>query len=55
MRTAIAITLCTHLGLLTGCANSERFYGNIYESLKLREAIVHPSVGHKPAEKSMSY
>jgi hypothetical protein len=55
MRAAIAIALCAYLGLLAGCANSERYYGNVYEGLKTREAIVHPSVEQKPAEKSMSY
>ncbi|MFA5019033.1 MAG: hypothetical protein WC504_15890 [Methylobacter sp.] len=55
MRAAIAIALCAHLELLAGCANSERYYGNVYEGLKTREAIVHPSVEQKPAEKSMSY
>ncbi|MEW6312688.1 MAG: hypothetical protein AB1513_01370 [Pseudomonadota bacterium] len=55
MRAAIAIVLCAHLGLLAGCAISERYYGNVYEGLKTREAIVHPSVEQKPAEKSMSY
>ena len=55
MRAAIAIVVCAHLGLLAGCANSERYYGNVYEGLKTREAFVHPSVEQKPAEKSMSY
>ncbi|MHB8921761.1 MAG: hypothetical protein ACYC3N_12165 [Halothiobacillus sp.] len=55
MRAAIAIVLCAHLGLLAGCANSERYYGNVYEGLKTREAIVHPLAEQKPAEKSMSY
>lgn len=44
MRAAIAIPLCVQLGLLAGCANSERYYGNVYEGLKTREAIAHPSV-----------
>ena len=55
MRTVVTIFLCAHLGLLAGCANSERVYGNLYEGLKTREAIVHPSAEQKPAEKSMSY
>lgn len=55
MRAVITIVLCANLGLLAGCANSERYYGNVYEGLKTREAIVHPSVEQKPAEKSMSY
>ena len=55
MRKVFAITLCASLGLLSGCANSERVYGSIYEGLKTREAIVHPTVDRKPAEKSMSY
>lgn len=55
MRTVIAIALCVHLGLLAGCANSERVHGNIYEGLRTREAIVHPSAEQKPPEKSMSY
>jgi hypothetical protein len=55
MRAVIAIALCPHLGLLAGCANSERYYGNVYEGLKARGAIIHPSVEQKPAEKSMSY
>ena len=55
MRTTLAIALCAHLAVLAGCASSERVYGNIYEGLKTREAIVHPPVEQKPAEKSMSY
>lgn len=55
MRIVIAIALCAQLGFLAGCANSERVYGNIYEGLKAREAIVHPSAEQKPAEQSMSY
>ena len=55
MRTVVTIVLCAHLGLLAGCANSERVYGNLYEGLKTREAIVHPSAEQKPAEKSVSY
>ncbi len=55
MRAAIAIALCAHLGLLAGCANSERYYVNVYEGLKTREAIVNPSAEQKPAEKSMSH
>ncbi len=55
MRAAIAIVLYANLGLLAGCANSERYYGNVYEGLKTRERIVHPSIEQKPAEKSMSY
>lgn len=55
MRAVVSIALCVYFGLLAGCANSERYYGNIYEGLKTREAIVHPSVEQKPAEKSMSY
>lgn len=57
MRAACSNSYCLsiHLGLLAGFANSERYYGNIYEGLKTREAIVHPSIEQKPAEKSMSY
>lgn len=55
MRAAIAFILCAQLGLLAGCAHTERYYGNVYEGLKAREATVHPSVAQKPAEKSMSY
>lgn len=55
MRTAIAVALCALPGLLAGCANSERVYGNIYEGLRTREAIVRPSAAQKPTEKSMSY
>jgi len=55
MRTVATIVLCAHLGLLAGCANSERVYGSIYEGLKAREAIVHPSAEQNLAEKSMSY
>lgn len=54
MRT-LTIALCAHLGLLAGCASSERVYGNIYEGLKTREKIVHPSLEQRPPEKSMSY
>ena len=55
MRTLLTIALCAHLSLLAGCASNERVYGNIYEGLKTREAIVHPSAEQKPPEKSMSY
>ena len=55
MRTVLIIALCTYLSLLAGCASNERIYGNIYEGLKTREAIVHPSAEQKPLEKSMSY
>ncbi len=55
MRTAVTIVLCARLGLLAGCANSERVYGNIYEGLKTREATVHPSAEQKPVDKSTSY
>lgn len=55
MRTLITITLCAHIGLLAGCANNERVHGNIYEGLKTREAIVHPSAEQDTPEKSMSY
>lgn len=55
MGAVIAIALCAHLGLLAGCANSENVYGNIYEGLRTREAIVHPSLEQKPPEKSTSY
>lgn len=55
MRAALTIVLWVPLALLAGCANSERVYGNIYEGLKTREAIVHPSAEQKPPEKSMSY
>lgn len=55
MRTILTIALCAYLSLLAGCASSERVYGNIYEGLKTREQIVHPSVEQKPPEKSMSY
>ena len=33
MRTILAIALCAHLGVLAGCASSERAYGNIYDGL----------------------
>jgi type IV pilus biogenesis protein CpaD/CtpE len=55
MRATLTIAFWAPLALLAGCANSERVYGNIYEGLKTREAIVHPSAEQKPAEKSMSY
>ena len=55
MRATIAIALLAHLALLAGCASSERIYGNIYEGLKTRNAIINPSTEQKPAEKSMSY
>lgn len=55
MSTVLSIALCAYLGVLAGCTSSERVYGNIYEGLKTREAIVHPSIEQKPAEKSMSY
>jgi hypothetical protein len=55
MRSEVTILLCAHLGLLAGCTNSEGVYGNIYEGLKIREAIVHPSAEQKPVEKPISY
>ncbi|MDG4554504.1 MAG: hypothetical protein P9E24_09700 [Candidatus Competibacter sp.] len=55
MRAVFTITLCANLSLLAGCASNERIYGNIYEGLKTREAIVHPSAEQKSPEKSMSY
>ncbi len=55
VRTASIIILYTCISLLAGCASSERVYGNIYEGLKTRETIVHPSVEPGPPEKSMSY
>lgn len=55
MRSEVTILLYAHLGLLAGCANSKGVYGNIYEGLKIREAIVHPSAEQKPVEKPMSY
>jgi hypothetical protein len=54
MRTTLVIVLCSHLGLVTGCTG-EHVYGNIYEGLRVREAIVHPSAEQKPTEKSISY
>lgn len=55
MRTILIVAICMYLSLLTGCASSERIYGNIYEGLKTREQIVHPSVEQKPPEKFMSF
>jgi hypothetical protein len=55
MRTVLTIVLYAHLGFLAGCANSENLYGNIYEGLKTRDALVHPPVEQRPAEQSMSY
>ena len=55
MRRVFTITLGAHLSLLAGCAGIERIHGNIYEGLKTREAIVHPSSEQEPPEKSMSY
>ena len=55
MRTVLVIVLCIQLGVLAGCASSERVYDNIYEGLKGRDAIIYPQVEQKPAEKSMSY
>lgn len=52
MRVALSIVLCGYIILLAGCANNERVYGNIYEGLKAREAIIHPSLEKKPAQKS---
>ncbi len=51
----IITVLCSSLGFLAGCANIDRYLGNVYEGLKAREAIVHPSLEQKSAEKSMSY
>ena len=55
MRIAMVFAFCSQIMLLAGCADRERVYGNIYEGLKTREAIVHPSLEQKPAGKSMSY
>jgi hypothetical protein len=55
MRTLPTIALGIPLALLSGCANSERVYENVYEGLKAREAAVHPSTEQEPPEKSMSY
>lgn len=55
MRTVTIIFLGIHLGFLAGCANGEGYYGNVYEGLKIRDAMVHPSDEQKPAESSMSY
>lgn len=41
--------------LISGCASSERIYGNIYEGLKTRETIIRPPMEQKPIEKSMPY
>lgn len=54
-RVVSIVVLCAHFGLLAGCANSEGVYGNIYEGLKTREAIVRPLAEQKPVEKSISY
>lgn len=54
MRATLVIVLYLHLGLLAGCT-SEGVYGNIYEGLKIRESIVHPSAEQKPADKFISY
>jgi len=55
MLTVLTIALCANLSLLAGCASRERVYSNIYEGLKTREAIIHPSAEQKPHEKSISY
>lgn len=55
MQTVLNIALCIPLALLVGCANNERVYGNIYEGLKSREAIIHPATEQKSPETSMSY
>ena len=55
MRRVHAITCCAALVLIAGCADRDRVYGSIYEGLKTRKAIVHPSTEQKPAEKSVSY
>lgn len=52
MRASLAIVFCA---LIAGCADSKPYYGNVYEGLKTRDALLHPSVGQKPAAKSMSY
>jgi len=55
MRRVIITVLCSSLGFFAGCVHMDRYLGNVYEGLKAREAIVHPSLEQKPAEKSMSY
>jgi hypothetical protein len=54
MRIVVTLFLWCQIGLLAGCT-SESVYGNIFEGLKTRETIVHPSAEQKPAEKSMTY
>jgi hypothetical protein len=55
MRIVLTIAFCIQLGVVAGCASKERVYDNIYEGLKARDAIIHPSVEHKLPEKSSSY
>lgn len=55
MRTFIAIVLFAQLGFITGCANKETAYANIYEGLRTRNAILNPAADQKPGEKPMSY
>lgn len=55
MRTVIIGVLCLSLGFLAGCANVDRYFGNVYEGLRAGEAIAHPSLEQKSVEKPMSY
>lgn len=55
MRRVYAIACCAALALIAGCADRDRLYGGVYEGLRTREAVVHPSIEQKPPEKSMSY
>jgi hypothetical protein len=54
MRIAVTLVLWCQIGLLAGCT-SDSVYGNIFQGLKTRETIVHPSAEQIPTEKSMSY
>ncbi|TCV80114.1 hypothetical protein [Sulfurirhabdus autotrophica] len=55
MRTKFTIVFFAQILLLSGCANKETAYANIYEGLKTRNVIMNPVSEQKPSDKSMSY
>ncbi|ANJ66253.1 hypothetical protein A9404_01660 [Halothiobacillus diazotrophicus] len=56
MRVAIrhSVLLVT-TAVLAGCADSDRYYSNVYHGLQTREAMVHPLLQQNPPEKPLSY
>ncbi len=55
MRATIILIVLSYLGFLTGCANNERYYSNVYEGLKTKAANDRPIPEPGSAERSMTY